>query len=132
MQCSSHSERERLFKQEEKQHGDQEYYKMLDSDPAEFHEKLVDQTNDWFKRNKTLTEKTAEGLEIANPRTPKFYTTPRFHKSGNPRRPVVSLRYSPTPQISEFVDVRLQRNCNWNSILCQRNKSLCQSNKNHQ
>lgn len=49
MQCSSHSERERLFKQEQKQHGDQEYYKMLDSDPIETHKKLVDQIICRFK-----------------------------------------------------------------------------------
>ena len=46
---------------------------MLASDPTETHKKLVDQTIDQFKRDKTLKDKIAEGLKIANPRTPNLY-----------------------------------------------------------
>lgn len=45
---------------------------MLASDSTEAHKKLVDQTIDWFKRDKTLKKNIAEGLKIVNLRTSKF------------------------------------------------------------
>lgn len=44
-------------KEAERQLGDKEYHKMLDSDPTGTHKKLVDQIIDWFKRYETLKEK---------------------------------------------------------------------------
>ena len=75
--------------------GNKESYKVLDFDPIEKYKKLVYKTNDQFKRDKTLNEKIAEGHKIANPRTPKFYTTTKIHKAGNPGRPVVNSTNSP-------------------------------------
>ena len=49
---------------------------MLASDPTEH------QTIDLFKRDKILKEKNANELEIANLRTPIFYTIHKIHKAG--------------------------------------------------
>ena len=64
-------------------------------------------SNDQFKKDKTLKGKIAEGFEIANSRIPRFYTTPKIHKAGNPGRPEVSLINSPTSKLLEFVDFHL-------------------------
>lgn len=64
-------------------------------------------SNDQFKKDKTLKGKIAEGFEIANSRIPRFYTTPKIHKAGNPGRRVVSSINSPS-KISEFIDFHLQ------------------------
>ena len=61
---------------------------MLYFDLKETHEKLVDQSIDRFKRDETL----AKGLKMANPRTQNIYTTLKIHNTGNPERPVVSLK----------------------------------------
>ena len=95
-------------KEAKRQPSNKEHFKMLDSDPTETHKKLVDQTIDRFKKDKTLKEKIAEGLKTVNPRTPKFYTTPKIHKVGNPGKPLVSSIKSPTQKISEFVGFHLQ------------------------
>ena len=34
-------------------------------------------------------KKTAEGLKIIYPKTPKFYITPKVHKENNPGRPII-------------------------------------------
>ena len=52
MWCSSYS-RYDYIKEVEWQCGNKEY-KMLDSDPAEIHKKLVDQTIDRFKWDKMI------------------------------------------------------------------------------
>ena len=86
----------------------------LDSESTETNKRLTEQTIDRFKRDKTLKEKNALELKIANRRTPK-YTTPKIHKAGNPGRRVVSSINSPS-KISEFIDFHLQpivtTNCN--------------------
>ena len=47
---------------------------------------------------KQWKKKIAEGLKIANPGTPNFYTTLEIHKTGRPGRPVVSSINSPALQ----------------------------------
>ena len=42
-----------------------------------------------FKR-KSLSEKTAEGLKILNPKRPKCYITPKIRKGNNPGRPAIN------------------------------------------
>ena len=34
---------------------------------------MVNQTIEWFKNEKLLPQKTADGLKVTNPETPKFY-----------------------------------------------------------
>lgn len=91
-----------------------ESHKVVDSDTIEKHKKLVDRTIDRFNRDKTLNEKVAGGHKIANWRTPKFHTTPKIHKAGNPERHVVcstnsltgekirNCRHSPTTNCIEI------------------------------
>ena len=47
---------------------------------------------------------------MENPRTPKFHTKPKIHKTGNPGRPAVSSVNSLTSKMSGFVEFQLQAN----------------------
>ena len=53
-------------------------------------------------------EYIAKGLQVQQPETPKFYTRPKTHKTGNPGRPVVSSVNCHTSTISKYVDFHLQ------------------------
>ena len=44
------------------------------------------------------------GLKVSNPKTPKFYISPKIHKPNNPRRPVIISIECHTPENSRFVD----------------------------
>ena len=61
-----------------------------------------------FKNDKLIAEKIAKGLEVQQPETPKSYTRPKIHKTGNPGRPVVSSTICHTNTISKYVDFHLQ------------------------
>ena len=50
---------------------------------------MVNQTVEKFKNEKLLPRKTADDLKLSTPKTPKFYITPKIHKSNNPGRPVI-------------------------------------------
>ena len=42
-----------------------------------------------LKNEYLLSKKTAEALTVINPKTQKFYITPKIHKEKNPGRPVI-------------------------------------------
>lgn len=44
------------------------------------HKKLIDQTMDRLKIQPLLKQKAAVGLKVENPRTSKFYRSPKIHK----------------------------------------------------
>ena len=54
------------------------------------HNKMVNYTLEQFKNENLLSKKSADGLKIINPKTAKFYITPKIHKDNNPGRPVVN------------------------------------------
>ena len=56
---------------------DKDHYKILNKDPTTTNEKLVNDTNQRFK--KLLKEKIADDLKVSNPKTPKFYMQPKIH-----------------------------------------------------
>ena len=58
--------------------------------------KLVNDTIQRFKKEKSLKEITADGLKVLNPKTPKFYMQPIIHVSCH------------TLSISKYVDYHLQ------------------------
>ena len=65
-------------------------YKQLTQDPKLQHNRMVNQTIERFKNEKLLPQKIADGLKITNPKTPKFYISPKIHKPNNPSRPIIN------------------------------------------
>ena len=92
------------IKEANRQLSDKASYKQLTQDPTLQHNRMVNQTIERFKNEKLLPQKIADGLKITNPKTPKFYISPKIHKPNNPgRRPVINLIELHT-KISRFVD----------------------------
>ena len=80
----------------------------MNKDPTTTNVKLVNDTIQRFKKEKLLKEKIADGLEVSNPKTPKFYMQPKIHEKDNPGRPVVNSVNCHTSSISKYVDYQLQ------------------------
>ena len=78
------------IKEAEGQLNDTENYRKLQEDPTATNMKLVNDTIERFKNQKSINKKVAEGLKRNDPKTLKFYLRPKIHKEGNPGRPVVS------------------------------------------
>ena len=83
-------------------------YKQLTQDLTLQHNRIVNQRIARFKNEKLLPKKTADGLKVSNPKTPKFYISPKIHKPNNPGRPVINSIECHTSEISRFVDHHLQ------------------------
>ena len=65
---------------------DTNFYEKLTINPTlEYNTKINRVIDDIKEQN---PEKTANSLKLENPKTPKFYTSPKIHKPGNPERPV--------------------------------------------
>ena len=99
---------EDYIKEANRQLSDESNYKTLLTNPTLQHNKMVNDTLDRFKNESLLSKKTAEGLKVINPKTPKFYITPKIHKENNPGRPVINSINFHTSEISRFVDHHLQ------------------------
>ena len=87
---------------------DENNYKKLQTDPTLQHNKLVNDTVERFKKDKSIPTKIADGLITSNPRTPKFYVSPKIHKENNPGRPVISSINCHMSKISKYVHYHLQ------------------------
>ena len=72
------------------------------------HTRLVNDTITRFKNDKLITKNIAKGLQVQQPETPKFYTWPKIHITGNLGRPVVSSINCHTNTISKYVHFHLQ------------------------
>ena len=48
---------------------------------------MVNQIIERFKNEKLFPQKTAYGLKVSNPKTPKFYIPPKIRQPNNPGRP---------------------------------------------
>ena len=99
---------EDYVKEAEHQLSNKDGYKKLQYDPTQTHSRLVNDTIARFKNDKLITGNIAKGLQVGQPNTPKFYTRPKIHKTGNPGRPVVSSVNCHTYTISKYVDFHLQ------------------------
>ena len=55
-----------------------------------------------------LQKTLRNGFKYNNQRRPKFFTRSKIHRTGNPRRPVVSSINYHTNTISKYVDFHLQ------------------------
>ena len=71
---------ENYIKESTRQLSDKNSYKILQTDPTLQHNKIVKNTLDQIKNENLLSKKPAEGLQKVNPKTPKFYITPKIHK----------------------------------------------------
>ena len=87
---------------------DKHNYKKLQEDPMLQHSNLVNDTIDRFKKENLLSKKLADGLKSVNPKTTKFYISPKINKENNPGRPVINSITCHTSEISRFVDHHLQ------------------------
>lgn len=84
------------------------YYREISYNPTAIHKKLIDQTIETFKNERLLNENVTDGLNVKNPRTPKFYNSPKTSKLDNLGRSVMTFVNSLTSKISEYVDYHLQ------------------------
>ena len=71
---------ENYIKEANSQLFDKIIYKTLYTDRALQHDKLVNDTPDQFKNKKILSKTITEELKVINPKTSKFYITPKIHK----------------------------------------------------
>ena len=97
---------DKYISQAQRQLNDENSYKKLRTDPT-LH-KLVNDTVEKFKKDKSIPTKIADGLINSNPRTPKFYISPKIHKENNLGRPVISSINCYMSKISKYVDYHLQ------------------------
>ena len=72
------------IKEANRQLSDKASYKQLTQDPTLQHNRMVNQTIESFKNEKLLPKKAADGLKASNPKTTKFYISPKIHKLNNP------------------------------------------------
>ena len=69
---------------------------------------MVNDALDQFKNKNLFSKKTAEGLKVINPKTPKLYTTPKIYKENNPGRSVINSINCDTSKILCIADQHLQ------------------------
>ena len=55
-----------------------------------------------FNNKNLLSKKASEGLKVINPKTPKFYITPKINKENNPVGPVINSINSHISKVSRF------------------------------
>ena len=101
-------ETENYIKEANRHLSDKNIYNTLQTDPTLQHNKIVNDTLDRFKNENLLSKKTAEGLKVINPKTPKFCITPKIHKENNPGRPAINSVNCLNSKTSQFVDHHLQ------------------------
>ena len=99
---------EKQISEANRQLPDKRNYKKLEEDSTLQYSSLVNDTIDRFEKESQLSKKLADGLKSANPKTPKFYISPKIYKENNPGRPVINSITRHTSEISRFVDHHLQ------------------------
>ena len=99
---------EKYINEANRQLSDKCNYEKLQEDPTRQQSNLVNNSIDRFKKENLISNKLADGLKSVNPKTPKFYISPKIHKENNPGRPVINSINCHTSEISRFVDHHLQ------------------------
>ena len=69
---------------------------------------MVNDALDQFKNENLFSKKTAEGLKVIKPKTPKFNITHKINKENKPGKPVNNIINCHTSEILCFVDHHLQ------------------------
>ena len=94
----------------ERQLSDPNFYSRQDCDLTPVHNSMVQQVlSDMLARDE-IDQSCHNFLYQKEPKTPRFYTLPKIHKSTQPPpgHPILSANQSPTEQISAFVDYFLK------------------------
>ena len=65
---------------------------------------MANQAIERFKNEKLFPQKTADGIKVSNPKTAKFYISPKIHKPSNPGKTVINSIECHTSEISRFLD----------------------------
>ena len=92
----------------QRQFNDENNYTKLQTDPTLQHDKLVNDTEEKFKKDKSIPTKIADGLITSNSRTVKFYISPRIHKENNPGSSlIISINFH-TSKISKYGEYPFQ------------------------
>ena len=91
---------EKHINQANHQLSDKRNCKRLQEDPTLRHTNFVNDTIDRFIRENLLSKKLVDGVKSVNPKTPKFYLSPKIHKEKN------SI-ICHTSEISHFLDHHL-------------------------
>ena len=99
---------EKYINEVNRQLSDKCNYKKLQEDPMLQHSNLVNDTIDRFKKENLLSKKLANGLKSVNPKTPKFYISPKIRKESNLGKPVINSINCHSSETSRFVDHQLQ------------------------
>ena len=99
---------EKYINEANRQLSDKCNYEKLQEDPTRQQSNLVNDSIDRFKKENLISNKLADGLKSVNPKTPKFYISPKIHKENNQGRPVINSINCHTFEISRFVDHHLQ------------------------
>jgi hypothetical protein len=89
-----------------RQLNDQKFYMEVHTDLTELHNQESFELIKDLVENEEISEKCADYLYIAQPRTPQLYLLPKIHKNKTPvpGRPIVSANNSPTERISQLAD----------------------------
>ena len=87
---------------------------------------MVNDTITRFKNDKLITEYLAKGLQVQQPKTPKYYTRRKIQKTGSPGCAVVCSVSCHTNTISKCVDFQLQPNVKNIPSYLRDNKDLLQ------
>ena len=86
---------------------DKASYTQWAQDPTLQPNRMFNQTIKWF-RNEKLLKKTADGVKISDPKTPKFYISPKINKPNNPGRLVINSIECQISEILRFTDHHFQ------------------------
>ena len=81
---------ENYMKEAYRQLSDKNNYKILQTEPTLQHSNMVNDKLDRFKNENLFCKTTPERLKVRNPKTQKFYITPKIHEENNPGRPVIN------------------------------------------
>ena len=88
------------------------YYEYIPMNPttviSEQTTRIMRYVKDLFKFGDIDCKTLQHLLPPSPPQTPIFYLPPKIHKPGNPGRPIISGRDSPTDRLSSFIDHHLK------------------------
>lgn len=82
---------------------DTTYYQQLPRNPTNTIQTQTNQIISKLLNTNAINQTQAKELHIYNGISPKFFGQPKFHKPGNPLRPVISTIGSPTYKLSKFM-----------------------------
>ena len=81
---------EYYMKEAYRQLSDKNNYKILQTEPTLQHSNMVNDKLDRFKNENLFCKTTPVRLKVRNPKTQKFYITPKIHEENNPGRLVIN------------------------------------------